>query len=94
MITGNPNQALDPTKTTAIICKCGNFTFVHAAFLRHVSALVSPTGKEGIVPMPTLVCNACGAVPDEAVPQFLKDEMAAKTTDASTKPASHLSLVP
>ncbi len=49
MITQNPNQALDPTKTTGVVCKCGNHTFVHGAFLRHVSALVSPTGKEGIV---------------------------------------------
>ena len=84
-------QQLDPAKTTAITCKCGNFTFVHAAFLRHVSAIVSPTGKEGIVPMPTLVCNACGAVPDEAIPQFIREETLNKTTDT---PKLHLSLVP
>lgn len=89
-ISGPTNMALDPSKTTPVICKCGNFTFVHAAFLRHASALVSPSGKEGIVPMPTLVCNACGAVPDAVVPQFLKDEIAG----VASTPPSKLSLVP
>lgn len=78
---GNPLQPqLDITKTTPVVCKsktangveCGNHTFVHAVFLREISAIASPTGKAGVIPIPTFTCNACGAVPDSVVPPFLK----------------------
>jgi len=82
---GMPGMALDPSKTTPVACKCGNHTFVHAAFLRHASSIIHPEGKEGFLPMPTLVCNACGAVPDEIVPQFMKDEAAKKNEPAPSK---------
>jgi hypothetical protein len=85
-----PSMGLDPSKTTPIVCKCGNHTFVHGAFLRHVSAIVHPEGKEGFMPMPTLVCNACGAVPDEIVPSFMKEEADKKDAPAPSK----LTLVP
>jgi hypothetical protein len=70
-------------QTKPVICKCGNFTFINAVFLREVSALVSPHGKAGLMPVPTVVCNACGAVPDQIIPQFLKDEFDGKVTPAS-----------
>lgn len=72
---GNPLQPqLDITKTTPVICKCGNHTFVHSVFLREISSIASPTGKGGVIPIPTFTCNACGAVPDKVVPPFLKAE--------------------
>lgn len=70
------NMGVDVTKTTPIACnKCGNATFVPAMFLRHVSAIISPTGKEELAPVPTFVCNACGHVPDKLVPSFMKEEL-------------------
>jgi hypothetical protein len=86
---GSPLQPqLDITKTTGVVCTCGNHTFVHGVFLREVSALVSPTGKGGIIPIPTFTCNSCGAVPDNAVPPFLKAESRpAVLTDAVSTPA-------
>lgn len=70
---GNPLQPqLDISATTGVVCKCGNHTFVHSVFLREISAIASPTGKGGIIPIPTFTCNACGAVPDAVVPPFLK----------------------
>ena len=81
--TGNPLQPqLDISKTTPVVCKaknglgqeCGNHTFVHGVFLREISAIASPTGKAGVIPIPTFTCNACGAVPDQVVPPFLKHD--------------------
>jgi hypothetical protein len=95
--TVDPSQGmgLDPSKTTPITCDCGNQTFVHAALLRHVSAIVSPTGKEGVIPVPVLVCNACGAVPKEVIPTFLREEAAAKASGGTETPERpKLSLVP
>ena len=66
--------SFDPSKTTPLVCACGNHTFTTSVFLRKVSKLVSPNGQEGVLPVPTFVCNACGVPPDEAVPQFIKLE--------------------
>jgi hypothetical protein len=41
---------------------CGNLTFEEVLLMKKVSALVSPNGKEGIVPIPTFACVACGYV--------------------------------
>lgn len=73
--SGSPLQPqLDISKTTGVVCKCGNHTFIHSVFLREISPIASPTGKGGIIPIPTFTCNSCGAVPDSVVPPFLKAE--------------------
>jgi hypothetical protein len=89
---------LDISKTTPLVCKCGNHTFEQGVFLREISALLSPTGKAGIIPVPTFCCNACGAVPDKVLPPFIRTEAAAKLTETSkaeTSPITkgHLTLV-
>lgn len=65
---------IDLEKTTPITCSCGNYTFTASAILRKASALISPNGREGIVPIPVFTCNACGNIPPEIIPKFLKDE--------------------
>ena len=82
-----PQQQLDITKTTGIICACGNHTFTHAVFLREISVIASPTGKGGVIPIPTFTCNACGAVPDAIVPPFLKIESNTARGVTDTKPS-------
>lgn len=100
---GSPLQPqLDISKTTGIVCKCGNHTFVHGVFLREISAIASPTGKGGVIPIPTFTCNSCGLVPDAIVPPFLKTESRAKPNllvdgvdpRAATTPASALADTP
>ena len=55
---------LDISKTDTIVCEnCGNASFIQAFFLKKVSALVSPTGKEAIVPMQVFSCGNCGTIP-------------------------------
>jgi hypothetical protein len=44
-------------------CGCQFFRQVHA--FKRVSALVSPTGKEQIVPVPTFRCDECGFINEE-----------------------------
>jgi len=41
---------------------CANQTFVGVVMLKRISPIISPTGKEAIVPIQTFACNACGFV--------------------------------
>lgn len=56
-------QAPDLSLAEDIVCEnCGNLTFQEVLLMKKVSALLSPNGKEGIVPIPTFSCVACGWV--------------------------------
>ena len=50
-----PQQVnIDLNQATDIECsKCGNKFFHEVTFFKKISALVSPTGQEGILPIPT-----------------------------------------
>ena len=62
---------LDISKTDTIVCEnCGNASFIQAFFLKKVSALVSPTGKEAIIPMQVFSCGNCGAIPKNMMDQI------------------------
>ena len=41
---------------------CANQTFVGVMMMKRISPIISPTGKEAIVPIQTFACNACGFV--------------------------------
>ena len=46
-----------------ITCEhCANQTFVGVMMMKRISPIISPTGKEAIVPIQTFACNACGFV--------------------------------
>jgi hypothetical protein len=69
---------------------CGNLTFEEVLLMKKVSALVSPNGKEGIVPIPTFACVACGYVnkmfrPFKQVAEATADEMPPEPTE-ETRP--------
>ena len=42
--------------------ECDNETFVPAFIIKQVSALMSPTGKETLVPIQLFKCSKCGHV--------------------------------
>lgn len=46
-----------------IVCECGCKTFIEGAVLKKVSQIISPTGREEIMPIPVFVCSECGKVP-------------------------------
>jgi hypothetical protein len=60
----NLNDAQDLT------CKhCGNHFFNTVYMFKKISALVSPSGRESIVPIETFSCIECGTVPPELLPK-------------------------
>ena len=59
-------QSIDFSKTAEIKCEvCLNDTFEQTLLLRKLSALVSPTNQETIVPMAVFACQKCGHVNSE-----------------------------
>lgn len=48
-----PNQICD---------KCGSYLFKEAYVLKEVSALISPTGQNELIPIPVWCCMECGEV--------------------------------
>jgi len=64
-----PNIKVNLQDASEVVCQgCGNNTFVQVVFIRHISALVSPSGKEADVPVATFACNSCGHVNDKFDP--------------------------
>ena len=54
---------VDFSQTTAEICEsCGNDTFTQVFKIRKLSALLSPHGKETIIPMQVFACAKCGHI--------------------------------
>lgn len=46
-----------------VVCDCGGMIFTEKLFFKKISALISPSGKEEVAPMPIIVCENCGGVP-------------------------------
>ena len=67
---GQPPQAqVDINDTEMVKCDdCGNASFIQAFFLRKLSALMSPTGQEAMIPVQIYSCGNCGKVPDKLMP--------------------------
>lgn len=60
---------VDISKADDITCdNCGNYTFQEVSLMKRLSPLISPTGKEAIVPIPTFACNACGFINKRFLP--------------------------
>ena len=46
-----------------IVCECGGLIFSEKLFFKKISAILSPSGKEEVAPIPIIVCENCGKVP-------------------------------
>ena len=54
---------VDLSQAENIVCKsCGNYSFIQIFFLKRISALMSPSGQEAIVPVQVYSCGNCGEV--------------------------------
>ena len=53
---------------------CDNHTFVGVMMMKRISPIISPTGKEAVVPIQTFACNACGFVNKQFLPVMDRDE--------------------
>jgi len=75
---------IDLSQADDITCEnCGNYTFQEVSLMKRLSAFISPTGKEAIVPIPTFACNACGFINR----RFLPVQMADQVEEAREQPS-------
>ena len=59
-------QTIDMSKATPIKCdNCENSTFKQTLIISKLSALLSPSGQETIIPTAVFACEKCGHVDDE-----------------------------
>jgi len=65
------NVKVNLKETSTIKCKkCDNYLFIESYILKRLSPLLSPTGKEAIIPIQVFSCGECGNI----LRQFLEDE--------------------
>ena len=58
-----PQMNVDFSQTTAETCEsCENDTFVQVFQMRKLSALLSPTGQETMIPIQVFACDECGHI--------------------------------
>ena len=63
---GQSQQTVDISQTNPVKCeKCQNQTFKQTMLLRKLSALVSPSGQETLIPVAAFACEKCGNVNSE-----------------------------
>lgn len=63
------NVRVNVTQLPNVQCEsCEGEVFQEGVFIKKLSALLSPTGEEAMVPIPTFVCAACGHVNEEFKP--------------------------
>ena len=60
---GEVTQTVDVSQTTSVKCeKCENSTFKQTLLIRKMSALVSSSGQEMVIPIGVFACEKCGHV--------------------------------
>ena len=57
-------QTLDLSKADTMKCDdCGNYLFINSYIIKRISAIMSPNGQEGLVPVQVYSCGNSGKVP-------------------------------
>jgi hypothetical protein len=81
---------VDLTKADTIKCDdCGNYLFIQSNVIKRISPILSPTGKEAIVPVQVYSCGNCGTVPKiflEGSGLGLTEEINRPKEDALSRP--------
>tara|TARA_Y100001963_G_C6498760_1_gene316894 strand:+ start:170 stop:406 length:237 start_codon:yes stop_codon:yes gene_type:complete len=63
---GSRQVNIDVSQAKDIKCdECENDSFKQTILLKRLSALVSPTGQEVLIPMQVFACEKCGHINDE-----------------------------
>lgn len=64
------NINIKPEDLKNIECDaCGGRFFREIQAFKRLSALISPTGKEQIIPIPSFRCDDCGHINEEFMPK-------------------------
>jgi hypothetical protein len=68
---------IDINQLAWVSCSCGGKIFDSGVMVKRLSPLMSPTGKEEILPAEIIICKSCGKIPDfyankiESIPEDL-----------------------
>ena len=66
----NPQVKINPEDLTDVVCeKCENQTFTMAFLFKKISAILSPNGKESMIPLQVYKCDECGHINKEFLPK-------------------------
>ena len=74
-INMNPSQGqaqvqINPNDLTDVLCeKCDNQTFAPAFLFKMLSAVLSPSGKETLVPLQVYTCTKCNHINSGFLPK-------------------------
>ena len=61
-----PQMKVDMSQTTSVSCEaCKHDVFIPSFKLRKLSALLSPHGKETMIPIQVFACAKCGHINEE-----------------------------
>ena len=70
----NPQVNINPEDLTDVVCeKCENQTFTMAFLFKKISAILSPNGKESMIPLQVYKCDECGHINKEFLPKDKPD---------------------
>ena len=70
-----PQMQVDFSQTTAEICEeCKHDIFIPSFKMRKLSALLSPAGKETMIPMNVFACAKCGHINKAFLPNNIDDD--------------------
>lgn len=58
------NVKIDFSLTESLKCKCGNEIFLQVFFIRIIPAIVSPTLRRELAPVPAFQCTKCKTIAD------------------------------
>ena len=59
---------VDLNQAETLKCKgCNNYVFIQAYILKRLSAIVSPTGEETLIPVQVYSCGNCGKVIEDTL---------------------------
>jgi len=65
-----PQMNIDFSQTTPVVCeKCGHDVFMPAMKMRKLSALLSPTGQETMIPIQAFACVECNHINEGFLPK-------------------------
>jgi len=70
---GQPDQNMQVKvalkDTQDVSCeKCGHKLFIQLMMFKKLSAVMSPTGEESLIPVQVFACNDCGHVNEQFLP--------------------------
>jgi len=61
---------INPNDLTDVVCeKCECQTFAPAVMFKKLSAILSPTGKDSLIPLQVYMCTSCGHINDGFLPK-------------------------